>query len=194
MMDGDKLINEARELEKKFLQFKQFWNDLIQQSNLLDKEELSLCDQLSKLNLKINELQIKKIELDEVRCKLEKDVEDLTGKNKQYEFLKTHLEALNQRKYLLEKYSLTKGLELEENTLKDKIDDVWKYFNNKNSKLDDEIKDLELKLTYRQEIVSKMFEKECNKYKKSIEKLKNENSVLNKKLNLISKITEDSNE
>ncbi|XP_026819964.1 uncharacterized protein LOC113558670 [Rhopalosiphum maidis] len=193
-MDDDALFNEARELEKRFIQFKQFWNDLIHQSELLDKEELSMSDQLSKLNLKIDDLQITKIELDELRCKLEKDVDDLIDKSKQYEFLNTHLEALNQRKYLLEKYSLTNGLELEENALKDKIDDVWKYFNNKNSKLDEEIKVLELKLANRQEIVSKMFEKECNQYKKSIEKLKDENNVLNKKLSLISKIREDSDE
>ncbi|XP_050059313.1 uncharacterized protein LOC114131389 isoform X2 [Aphis gossypii] len=190
-MDGDKLFNETRDLEKKFLQFKEFWDDLIQQSNVLDEEQLSLCDKLSKLNFKINDLQTNKIQLDELRCTFEKDVDDLTEKNKQYVFLTTHLEALNQRKYLLEKYSLKKGLELEENKLKDKIDDVWKYFDNKNSKLDDEIKNLEQKLANRQEIVSKMFEKECNQYKKSIEKLKNENIILNKKLSLISKIGED---
>jgi len=40
--------------------------------------------------------------------------------------------------------------------LQDKIDNVWKYFNDKDSKLDDEIKELELKLANRQEMVSKM--------------------------------------
>lgn len=34
------------------------------------------------------------------------------------------------------------------------------------------------------------YEKECNKYKKSIEKLKEENNLLEKKLILISKIQE----
>jgi len=46
--------------------------------------------------------------------------------------------------------------------LKDKIDNVWKYFNDKDSKLDDEIKELELKLTNRQEMVSKMVRKQSN--------------------------------
>ncbi|XP_060864306.1 uncharacterized protein LOC132940597 [Metopolophium dirhodum] len=191
-MEGDTLFNEARELEKRFLQYKQFWDNLMQQSNLLDKEKLLLCNQLSKLNFKINNLQINKSHLDELKCKLEMDVEELSEKSKQYEFLKTHLEVLNQRKDQLEKYSLTKGLEFEENMLEDKIDNVWKYFNDKDSKLDDEIKELELKLANRQEMVSKMFEKECNQYKKSIEKLNDENTVLNKKLSLISKIREDS--
>ncbi|CAI6367002.1 unnamed protein product [Macrosiphum euphorbiae] len=190
-MEGDTLFNEARELEKRFLQYKQFWDNLMQQSNLLDKKKLLLCNQLSKLNFKINNLQKNKTELDELKCKLEMDVEELFEKSKQYEFLKTHLEVLNQRKDQLEKYSLTKGLEFEENMLQDKIDNVWKYFNDKDSKLDDEIKELELKLANRQEMVSKMFEKECNQYKKSIEKLNDENSVLNKKLCLISKIREN---
>jgi len=43
--------------------------------------------------------------------------------------------------------------------LQDKIDNVWKYFNDKNSKLDNEIKELELKLANRQEMVSKMVRK-----------------------------------
>ncbi|XP_029347476.1 uncharacterized protein LOC100570963 [Acyrthosiphon pisum] len=193
-MEGDTLFNEAQKLEKRFLQYKQFWDNLMQQSNSLDKEKLLLCNRLSKLNFEINNLQKNKTQLDKLKCKLEMDVEELSEKSKQYEFLKTHLEVLNQRKDQLEKYSLTKGLEFEENMLQDKIDNVWKYFNDKDSKLDEEIKELELKLANRQEMVSKMFEKECNQYKKSIEKLNNENSVLNKKLCLISKIREDSNE
>lgn len=40
--------------------------------------------------------------------------------------------------------------------LNDKLNNVWKYFNDKNSKLDDEIKSLESKLAYRQDLVSKM--------------------------------------
>jgi len=43
--------------------------------------------------------------------------------------------------------------------LENKIDNVWKYFNNKNSKLDEEIKDLELKLANRHDMVSKMVRK-----------------------------------
>jgi len=46
--------------------------------------------------------------------------------------------------------------------LEDKIDNVWKYFNDKNSKLDDEIKGLELKLDNRQEMVSKMVRKQSD--------------------------------
>lgn len=52
----------------------------MQQSNLLDKEKLSLCDQLSKLNFKIKDLQIKKTQLDELKCKLEMNVEELSEK------------------------------------------------------------------------------------------------------------------
>jgi len=52
--------------------------------------------------------------------------------------------------------------DVKENMLGDKIDNVWKYFNNKNSKLDDEIKDLEWKLANRQEMVSKMVRKLSN--------------------------------
>lgn len=52
----------------------------MQQSNLLDKENLSLCDQLSKLNFKIKDLQIKKTQLDELKCKLEMNVEELSEK------------------------------------------------------------------------------------------------------------------
>lgn len=48
---------------------------------MVDEEQLSLCDKLSKLNFKINDLQTNKIQLDEVRCKFEKDVDDLTEKN-----------------------------------------------------------------------------------------------------------------
>lgn len=44
--------------------------------------------------------------------------------------------------------------DIEEETLKTKIDTVWKYFNDKNSKLDDEIKDEELKLTKKRDFIS----------------------------------------
>lgn len=53
----------------------------MQQSNLLDKEQQSLLDQLSKLNFKINDLQINKTQLDELKCKLEMDVEELSEKS-----------------------------------------------------------------------------------------------------------------
>jgi len=53
----------------------------MQQSNLLDKEKLLLCDQLSKLNFKINNLQLNKTHLDELKCKLEIDVEELSEKS-----------------------------------------------------------------------------------------------------------------
>jgi len=53
----------------------------MQQSNLLDKDKFSLCDQLSKLNFKINDLQINKIQLDEQKRKLEMDVEELSEKS-----------------------------------------------------------------------------------------------------------------
>lgn len=53
----------------------------MQQSNLLDKEKFSLFDQLSKLNFKINDLQINKIQLDEQKRKLEMDVEELSEKS-----------------------------------------------------------------------------------------------------------------
>lgn len=53
----------------------------MQQSNLLDKKKLLLCNQLSKLNFKINNLQKNKTELDELKCKLEMDVEELFEKS-----------------------------------------------------------------------------------------------------------------
>jgi len=53
----------------------------MQQSNLLEKEKLSLSDQLAKLNFKINDLQINKIQLDEQKRKLEVDVEELSEKS-----------------------------------------------------------------------------------------------------------------
>lgn len=53
----------------------------MQQSNLLDKEKLSLCDQLCKLNFKINDLQINKTQLDELKLKLEMDVDELSEKS-----------------------------------------------------------------------------------------------------------------
>jgi len=53
----------------------------MQQSNLLDKEKLSLCDQLSKLNLQIHDLQTNKTQLDELKCKLEMDVDELSEKS-----------------------------------------------------------------------------------------------------------------
>lgn len=52
--------------------------------------------------------------------------------------------------------------------LEDKIDNVWKYFNDKNSKLDDEIKELELKLDNRQEMVSKMVRNKVTTSQQSI--------------------------
>lgn len=43
-----------------------------------------------------------------------------------------------------------------EETLKNKLDDTWKYFNDKNSKLDEEIGKLELKFADRKDLISKM--------------------------------------
>lgn len=56
----------------------------MQKSNLLDKEELFLCNKLSKLNSEINDLQINKTQLDEIKCKLETDVDNLTEKTSEY--------------------------------------------------------------------------------------------------------------
>jgi len=53
----------------------------MQQSDLLDKEKSLLCNQLSKLNFKINNLQKNKTQLDKLKCKLEMDVEELSEKS-----------------------------------------------------------------------------------------------------------------
>lgn len=52
----------------------------MQHSDILDKEESSMSDKLSKLNVEINDLQISKTKLDELKCTLDTDVEDITEK------------------------------------------------------------------------------------------------------------------
>ncbi|XP_025411422.1 uncharacterized protein LOC112684238 [Sipha flava] len=108
-MEDKTLLNKARATNKRFHDFKKYMMDLTRISNDLNNEIIIDNEKLKTLYAEINSLQNKITVLDEKKCKLETGVDELTIKMKNYELLKIHLAALNQRKQIFEDHTIEEG-------------------------------------------------------------------------------------
>ncbi|XP_050527105.1 uncharacterized protein LOC126897473 isoform X1 [Daktulosphaira vitifoliae] len=188
---NDQIFELAVEIEKRFIQFKEFKDDLTKSSNILSYSDFNMKKKFNKLSEEVSKLN-KKI-LDMFEALNMPNPEILTKMSeyiKQYIFLKIHFDKLNKRKKILNDYTLNSGLEHEENELENKLNDVSEYFYIKLSERNNEINQEENKIKETQDFYKKKIEKMENDYKKLIEKLKREQILLQRQVNAFSQLTE----
>ncbi|XP_050527189.1 uncharacterized protein LOC126897473 isoform X2 [Daktulosphaira vitifoliae] len=153
---NDQIFELAVEIEKRFIQFKEFKDDLTKSSNILSYSDFNMKKKFNKLSEEVSKLN-KKI-LDMFEALNMPNPEILTKMSeyiKQYIFLKIHFDKLNKRKKILNDYTLNSGLEHEENELENKLNDVSEYFYIKLSERNNEINQEENKIKETQDFYKK---------------------------------------
>ncbi|XP_050441402.1 uncharacterized protein LOC126846198 [Adelges cooleyi] len=181
-MENDKILESALEIEQRFIAFYEFRKDIIKSSDISSYNVQNKKQKLQQLRIELNKLYEKQMQLDKLNMPDTDLISSMNDNIKYYIFLKVHLDTLNQRKWLLSQHTLEEVLDLEEDTLKRKLDEVSEFFLVNLSEIDDEIKNEQIIRTQLHEIQSKKLKKMTNEYQSAIKKLKIEHILMERQL------------